>query len=142
MHSHPSGVLVYYLTDAKMLVTLPDGKTAEAISRRCNNEGTHTPCQCQHHYGQVRPSGRGAQKTGSAKHRGVVGPKWPHDVTIAYRKSLIRNGWALNSAVECHLHTVEVIGSNPIAPTITYELLTSSVSRSGSRSDGWPTTAS
>src|SRR4249920_3318698 len=25
--------------------------------------------------------------------------------------------WALNSAVECHLHTVEVIGSNPIAPT-------------------------
>jgi hypothetical protein len=27
---------------------------------------------------------------------------------------------ALNSAVECHLHTVEVIGSNPIAPTITF----------------------
>ena len=27
------------------------------------------------------------------------------------------SGWALNSAVECHLHTVEVIGSNPIAPT-------------------------
>src|ERR1700722_6599799 len=27
------------------------------------------------------------------------------------------NQWALNSAVECHLHTVEVIGSNPIAPT-------------------------
>jgi hypothetical protein len=26
-------------------------------------------------------------------------------------------GRALNSAVECHLHTVEVIGSNPIAPT-------------------------
>src|ERR1700739_5129513 len=25
---------------------------------------------------------------------------------------------ALNSAVECHIHTVEVIGSNPIAPTI------------------------
>ena len=24
---------------------------------------------------------------------------------------------ALNSAVECHPHTVEVIGSNPIAPT-------------------------
>jgi quercetin dioxygenase-like cupin family protein len=33
MHSHPSGVLVYYLTDAKMLVTLPDGKTAEAINK-------------------------------------------------------------------------------------------------------------
>src|SRR5271155_707654 len=27
-------------------------------------------------------------------------------------------GWALNSAVECHLHTVEVAGSNPAAPTI------------------------
>jgi hypothetical protein len=27
---------------------------------------------------------------------------------------------ALNSAVECHPHTVEVIGSNPIAPTIFY----------------------
>ena len=25
--------------------------------------------------------------------------------------------WALNSAVECHLHTVEVTGSNPVAPT-------------------------
>ena len=29
--------------------------------------------------------------------------------------------WALNSAVECHLHTVEVIGSNPIAPTILFK---------------------
>ncbi|SPE27145.1 hypothetical protein SBA5_580024 [Candidatus Sulfotelmatomonas gaucii] len=28
------------------------------------------------------------------------------------------NNWALNSAVECHLHTVEVAGSNPAAPTI------------------------
>ena len=26
--------------------------------------------------------------------------------------------WALNSAVECHPHTVEVTGSNPVAPTI------------------------
>jgi hypothetical protein len=33
-------------------------------------------------------------------------------------KRLPGKGWALNSAVECHLHTVEVIGSNPIAPTI------------------------
>ena len=30
---------------------------------------------------------------------------------------LNKNSWALNSAVECHPHTVEVIGSNPIAPT-------------------------
>lgn len=26
--------------------------------------------------------------------------------------------WAINSVVECHLHTVEVVGSNPISPTI------------------------
>ena len=31
---------------------------------------------------------------------------------------IVPKGRALNSAVECHLHTVEVIGSNPIAPTI------------------------
>src|ERR1019366_6274437 len=31
--------------------------------------------------------------------------------------------WALNSAVECHLHTVEVTGSNPVAPTIIICLL-------------------
>jgi len=33
MHSHPSGVLVYYLADAKMRVSLPDGKTAESTNR-------------------------------------------------------------------------------------------------------------
>lgn len=26
--------------------------------------------------------------------------------------------WAINSVVECHLHTVEVSGSNPLSPTI------------------------
>jgi hypothetical protein len=36
-------------------------------------------------------------------------------------KLLAGKAWALNSAVECHLHTVEVIGSNPIAPTIELE---------------------
>jgi hypothetical protein len=35
-----------------------------------------------------------------------------------YNDELTAVKWALNSAVECHLHTVEVIGSNPIAPTI------------------------
>ena len=33
-------------------------------------------------------------------------------------KCLNTKDWALNSAVECHLHTVEVRGSNPLAPTI------------------------
>jgi hypothetical protein len=39
----------------------------------------------------------------------------------ASRKNLLQSElpqlWALNSAVECHLHTVEVTGSNPVAPT-------------------------
>jgi hypothetical protein len=35
-----------------------------------------------------------------------------------YNDELTAPKWALNSAVECHPHTVEVIGSNPIAPTI------------------------
>ena len=35
-----------------------------------------------------------------------------------YNDELTAASWALNSAVECHPHTVEVIGSNPIAPTI------------------------
>jgi beta-alanine degradation protein BauB len=33
MHSHPQGVVVYYFTDAKMRVTMPDGKTAEGANK-------------------------------------------------------------------------------------------------------------
>ena len=40
------------------------------------------------------------------------------DRELVYNDELTARKWALNSAVECHLHTVEVIGSNPIAPTI------------------------
>src|SRR3981081_998514 len=39
-------------------------------------------------------------------------------VAQSARRCLNEKQWALNSAVECHPHTVEVIGSNPIAPTI------------------------
>ena len=35
-----------------------------------------------------------------------------------YNDELTAEKWALNSAVECHPHTVEVVGSNPTAPTI------------------------
>ena len=35
-----------------------------------------------------------------------------------YNDELTVVQWALNSAVECHPHTVEVVGSNPTAPTI------------------------
>src|ERR1035438_5806998 len=37
---------------------------------------------------------------------------------LMYNDEVTANQWALNSAVECHLHTVEVTGSNPVAPTI------------------------
>src|SRR5262249_2450761 len=40
---------------------------------------------------------------------------------VCYNNEIPRITWALNSAVECHLHTVEVIGSNPIAPTISFQ---------------------
>ena len=40
------------------------------------------------------------------------------DGELVYNDELTARKWALNSAVECHPHTVEVIGSNPIAPTI------------------------
>lgn len=33
MHSHPTGVVVYYFTDAKMRVTFPDGKTATGSNK-------------------------------------------------------------------------------------------------------------
>jgi hypothetical protein len=36
---------------------------------------------------------------------------------VACYDEFAANQRALNSAVECHPHTVEVIGSNPIAPT-------------------------
>src|ERR1700686_2714404 len=47
---------------------------------------------------------------------------------LMYNDELTAPKWALNSAVECHLHTVEVIGSNPIAPTILIFQLHRSVS--------------
>src|ERR1700683_211498 len=42
---------------------------------------------------------------------------------LVYNDELAATQWALNSAVECHPHTVEVVGSNPTAPTITHQRL-------------------
>jgi hypothetical protein len=47
------------------------------------------------------------------------------DEQVAYSRQNVRVNYglprgALNSAVECHLHTVEVAGSNPAAPTINH----------------------
>ena len=33
MHSHPSGIFVYFFSDAKIRTTLPDGKTVEASNK-------------------------------------------------------------------------------------------------------------
>ena len=56
---------------------------------------------------------------GTAARIGVK-PRWcysnPWDAPLARPVSALFG--ALNSAVECHLHTVEVAGSNPAAPTI------------------------
>ena len=41
---------------------------------------------------------------------------------LVYYDELTTAQRALNSAVECHLHTVEVVGSNPTAPTIDISL--------------------
>ena len=43
---------------------------------------------------------------------------WMERNTHDGSRMLPRQARALNSAVECHLHTVEVVGSNPTAPTI------------------------
>src|ERR1700691_2674800 len=40
------------------------------------------------------------------------------DRELVYNDGLTAKQWALNSAVECHPHRVEVVGSNPTAPTI------------------------
>ena len=49
----------------------------------------------------------------------AVKPHWcysnPWDALLA--RGILPISGALNSAVECHLHTVEVAGSNPAAPT-------------------------
>src|ERR1700689_3000846 len=38
----------------------------------------------------------------------------------------IPQAWALNSTVECHLQTVEVTGSNPVALSIYFQVLAGS----------------
>ena len=48
-------------------------------------------------------------------------PRWCYSTLRDARSGAIAlplSSRALNSAVECHLHTVEVAGSNPAAPTI------------------------
>ena len=45
---------------------------------------------------------------------------WPVAGRVLAVRGIHNTGtWAINSVVECHLHTVEVSGSNPLSPTIT-----------------------
>ncbi len=60
------------------------------------------------------PGPSGQAETGSAVDFFVLSNR----LLRATKGSLILPRRALNSAVECHLHTVEVTGSNPVAPTI------------------------
>ena len=63
---------------------------------------------------------RGLACPGDWRHSLAVKPCWcysnPWDAPPARLPPTLPG--ALNSAVECHLHTVEVAGSNPAAPTI------------------------
>jgi hypothetical protein len=48
----------------------------------------------------------------------MLSSKFHADFGSSTNSSIPQQPRALNSAVECHLHTVEVAGSNPAAPTI------------------------
>src|SRR5439155_3182959 len=84
-----------------------------------DHASTDAPREREYHDGQVR-SGRDARETErTISHRKSDSvPIRSHAIDGSDCNCLNRKHWELNSAVECHPHTVEVIGSNPIAPTI------------------------
>ena len=80
--------------------------------------GAHATRKRKHHDGQVRPSCDACQAGSTIAHRAVNSvPIRSQIVDGSGCICLNRKSWALNSAVECHPHTVEVVGSNPTAPT-------------------------
>ena len=86
---------------------------------RCDHTGAHATRKRQYHDGPVRPS-RDASESAEPSGQFDSVPIRSHVVDENGCNWLNRKRWALNSAVECHPHTVEVIGSNPIAPTISF----------------------
>src|SRR5207245_4772391 len=81
--------------------------------------GAHAARERQHHNGQVRPSCDASEAGSTIAYCALDSvPIRSQIVDGKFCICLNRKGWALNSAVECHLHTVEVVGSNPTAPTI------------------------
>ena len=86
--------------------------TTPRTSTRCSSTG-RAPTRC------ARRPGPAARSSSSSELRAAVarrGGGLDHATASVYSRSFER---ALNSAVECHLHTVEVEGSNPSAPTRT-----------------------
>jgi hypothetical protein len=63
------------------------------------------PCKRQCHDGQIRSSRDTSETSSTAQRCGAIGPKWTHAVDGNGCNWLNINGWALNSAVECHPHT-------------------------------------
>ena len=58
-----------------------------------------------------------ATSTGARTGAAVDSMTMTTDLKVACYDDFAAKQWALNSAVECHPHTVEVVGSNPTAPT-------------------------
>ena len=86
---------------------------------RCDDAGTHASRKREYHDGQIRPGRDASEARGAVAHGASDSvPKRSHAVDGSGCNWLNKKGWALNSAVECHLHTVEVTGSNPVAPTM------------------------
>ena len=87
-------------------------------------DGHDAVLQPQPTFGETCSAGKSAPALGSPKNAGTNAGAGNDSVRtqvgqeLACYDEFTAIQWALNSAVECHLHTVEVIGSNPIAPTI------------------------
>ena len=61
---------------------------------------------------------RRSRRAAAARHASLVFDLSVKMRTRTFSWAVAHGTWALNSAVECHPHTVEVVGSNPTAPTI------------------------
>src|SRR5450759_2634844 len=90
-----------------------DVATTQALMRHAN-----ASIMMDRYVQAVTPAKREAQ---SCLVQAIPFPNVPYAIDGSGCNWLNENSWALNSAVECHLHTVEVTGSNPVAPTIFFK---------------------
>ena len=83
-----------------------------------DNSSAIAPRERQYHDGPLCPGRDTGKAGGTIAHREIASvPKCSREVDGDGCNCLNVKKRALNSAVECHLHTVEVVGSNPTAPT-------------------------